>query len=98
MAYIQPDAEPEEDPENITLPPETELVNKQACTLNNLPLKKEVETSDQDNENVFIMEEAEEPMNEHMSETHEVMDDTNFDAITDAVKATLAAQPGMFVT
>ena len=39
VTYIEPDPEPEEDPENITLPQETD---KYACTLDTVPLKKEV--------------------------------------------------------
>lgn len=39
VTYIEPDPEPEEGPENITLPQETD---KYACTLDTVPLKKEV--------------------------------------------------------
>ncbi|KAJ8938615.1 hypothetical protein NQ314_011424 [Rhamnusium bicolor] len=84
VSYIEPDPEPENDPENITLPPETDDTIKEACTLkSDDQLKTEIDTENEDGENVFIIEESD----------HQMMDDTNMDAIADAVKATLASQP-----
>lgn len=97
VAYIQPDAEPEEDPECITLPPEAEHSNKQACTLSTLQLKKEVqevEPTEQETENIFVMEDGD----ELAPEANNVSVDPNFDAIADAVKATLSTQPGLNLT
>lgn len=93
VAYIQPgDNEPEEEAENITLPPETELINKEACTLPVTPKKENTDVDDgNDVGNVFMIEE----------EQHQLIDNTEeqpyFDAIANAVKATLAAQPGINV-
>lgn len=86
MSYIQPDPEPENDPESITLPPETDEAIKEACTLKTADqLKTEIDTENEDGEdNVFIIEDTEQ----------QVMDDNNMNAIADAVKATLASQPG----
>lgn len=97
VAYIQPDAEPEEDPECITLPLEAEHSNKQACTLSTVPLKKEVqevEQPEQETGNIFVMEEADDLGND----SNNVVVDPNFDAIADAVKATLSTQPGLNLT
>lgn len=97
VAYIHPDAEPEEDPECITLPPEAEHSNKQACTLSTVQLKKEVqetEPAEQETESIFLMDDAEEPT----PEPNNVMVEPNFDAIADAVKATLSTQPGLNLT
>lgn len=61
VTYIEPeiDPEPDEDPESITLPAEPEEVNKEACTLDNIQLKKEViEPEHDDDENVFILEDS----------------------------------------
>lgn len=93
VAYIQPDGEPEEDPENITLPPETELINKQACTISTGALKKEtIEPSENehDNDNMFVMDDS--YMN--TAENEAASDEVDYDAIAEAVKATLASQPG----
>jgi hypothetical protein len=82
VAYIQPDPEPEDDPENITLPPEAELVNKDACTLKSL--KREVmDVEEAEGEGIIFVDEG-----------SQEMEDTSYDAIADAVKATLATQPG----
>ncbi|KAJ8935930.1 hypothetical protein NQ318_008706 [Aromia moschata] len=87
VTYVQPEPEPDDDdPENITLPPETDETIKEACTLKpGDQLKTEIDTEGEDGDNIYIIEEAE----------HQVMDDTNMDAIADAVKATLASQPGL---
>lgn len=85
MSYIQPDPEPDNDPESITLPPETDETIKEACTLKTADqLKTEIDTENEEADNVFIIEDTE----------HQVMDDNNMNAIADAVKATLASQPG----
>lgn len=94
VAYIQPDADPEEDPECITLPPEAEHANKQACTLSTVQLKKEApdsETVEQETEHIFVMEDTD----DQMQESPDVVADANFDAIADAVKAALSNQPGL---
>lgn len=86
VSYIQPDPEPENDPESITLPPEIDEAIKEACTLKTADqLKTEVDTENEEADNVFIIEDTE----------HQVMDDNNMNAIADAVKATLASQPGL---
>lgn len=86
VSYIQPDPEPENDPESITLPPETDEAIKEACTLKTADqLKTEVDTENEEADNVFIIEDTE----------NQVMDDNNMNAIADAVKATLASQPGL---
>ncbi|CAH1373980.1 hypothetical protein MTP99_015349 [Tenebrio molitor] len=86
VAYIQPDPEPEDDPENITLPPEAELVNKDACTLKSL--KREVmDVEEAEGEGIIFVDEG-----------SQEMEDTSYDAIADAVKATLATQPGFDVS
>lgn len=77
VTYIQPDPEPNEDPENITLPTESET-SKEACTLKTIQMKTEEDADG----NIYIVDE-------------EPTDDANIDAIADAVKLTLAAQPGL---
>ncbi|KAJ3664449.1 hypothetical protein Zmor_000012 [Zophobas morio] len=81
VAYIQPDPEPEDDPESITLPADAELVNKDACTLKSM--KREVmEVEENEGEGIIFVDEG-----------GQEMEDTSYDAIADAVKATLATQP-----
>lgn len=60
VTYIQPDPEPEDDSENITLSIETEELNKEACTLDTIQLKKEVIEAEQDDtdDNVFILDDS----------------------------------------
>lgn len=112
VAYIQPDTETleeeeEQQPENITLPLETEHMNKEACTLTNTQMKKEIiepeeeeeeEEEDEEEEETeeredayFVMEE------EHDQEQGEdtIIDDQDLDAIANAVKATLSSHPGI---
>ncbi|XP_076251675.1 uncharacterized protein LOC143190942 [Rhynchophorus ferrugineus] len=86
VAYIQqPDPDTEDLPNNITLPTDADSENKDACTMKNLKDMKTEPEEAMGNENVFIIEE-----NENNS-----MDDASMDAIADAVKATLASQPGL---
>ncbi|EEZ98149.1 zinc finger protein 358 [Tribolium castaneum] len=86
VAYIQPDPEPEDDPESITLPADADVVNKDACTLKSL--KREVmDVEDNEGDGVIFVDEA-----------SQEMEDTSYDAIADAVKATLATQPGFDVS
>lgn len=80
VAYIQPAEDESEDPQNITLPPET--VNKNACTFKPPTNKKETNTEQE--ESVFVI-----------CQEEQGLDDNNLDAIADAVKATLANQPGL---
>lgn len=92
VAYIQPDNDPEEDAESITLPPETELINKEACTLSVIPKKELIEVENESN-SVFMVDDAE----QQMMETENTLDEADYNAIANAVKATLAAQPGINV-
>lgn len=85
VAYIQQEPDQNDDPENITLPMETETTNKEACTLKEKTMKTEVVEPEND-ENIFVMEED------------QTMEGTDMDAIADAVKATLASQPGSSTT
>ncbi|XP_044258605.1 zinc finger protein 358-like [Tribolium madens] len=86
VAYIQPDPEPEDDPESITLPADADVVNKDACTLKSL--KREVmDVEENEGDGVIFVDEA-----------SQEMEDTSYDAIADAVKATLATQPGFDVS
>ncbi|CAH0559583.1 unnamed protein product [Brassicogethes aeneus] len=80
VKYIQADNDDnEQEAENITLSSETD---KEACTLKSAQMKTElVET--EEGENIYIMEST------------DSLDDPNMDAIADAVKATLANQPGI---
>lgn len=91
VAYIQPNDNepPEEDAGNITLPPETELVSKQACTLPLIPKKEIIDVDANESDSVFMIDE---------NEQQTIDDDTpDFNAIADVVKATLASQPGINV-
>ncbi|KAI4458809.1 zinc finger protein [Holotrichia oblita] len=91
VTYIQPeiDPEPDEDPESITLPTETEEVNKEACTLDNIQLKKEViEPEHDDDENVFILEDSQ-------GMEDDQIEDQDLEAIAEAVKNTLASHPNL---
>ncbi|XP_030759329.1 zinc finger protein 358-like [Sitophilus oryzae] len=90
VAYIQqPDPESEDLPSNITLPPEADSENKEACTLKpTKDMKTEPEEEEEaENGSYFIIE-----------ENYADMENTNMDAIADAVKATLASQPGLNLT
>lgn len=83
VSYIQGPEESENTPSNITLPTEVDQENREACTLKtNVELKTEPEEVE-NNENIFIIEEDEGNIN-----------NANMGAIADAVKATLANQPG----
>lgn len=96
VAYLQPDQEPDDDPENITLPAEEELVNKDACTLKTMK-KERVEIEGMDTGDVDENDDEDEECDEEqifMDDTGHEMEDTSYDAIADAVKATLAQQPG----
>lgn len=93
VAYIQPDNEPEEDAENITLPPETELINKEACTLSTVPKKEIVDVDTNDSGSIFVVDDAE----QQMMEMDSVAEEPDYNAIANAVKATLASQPGINV-
>ncbi|KRT80100.1 zinc-finger associated domain containing protein [Oryctes borbonicus] len=91
VTYIQPeiDPDPEDDPESITLPAETEEENKEACTLDTIQLKKEViEPEHTDSENVFILEDS-----QGMDEDQ--IEDQDLEAIAEAVKNTLASHPSL---
>ncbi|GLV42045.1 uncharacterized protein CBL_04996 [Carabus blaptoides fortunei] len=100
VAYLQPDDQQEDnDPENITLPMETEDMTKDACTLKTLNLKKEIieeedeiVEEDEVNPNLFLMAEDH---NESYDDGQCVIDQNDFSAIADAVKQTLASQPGL---
>ncbi|KAG5880663.1 hypothetical protein JTB14_037562 [Gonioctena quinquepunctata] len=86
VAYLQQDQELEPDPENITLPVESDETEKEACTLRTeYQLKTEVDTENEEEE-VYTLED-----NDHSTG----LDDANMDAIADAVKATLASQTGL---
>lgn len=93
VAYIQPNNEPEEDAESITLPPETELINKEACTLSAIPKKEIVDMDANDSSSVFMVDDAD----QEMIEADNTMDEPDYNAIANAVKATLASQPGINV-
>ncbi|ENN73684.1 hypothetical protein YQE_09714, partial [Dendroctonus ponderosae] len=83
VSYIQGPEESENTPSNITLPIEVDQENKEACTLKtNVELKSEPE-EEENIENIFVIEEDDGNMN-----------NANMGAIADAVKATLANQPG----
>lgn len=84
MSYIQGPEEPENVPNNITLPVETDQENREACTLRTTEELKTEPEDDEAADNIFIIEENEENN----------MDDASMGAIADAVKATLASQPG----
>ncbi|KAL3278250.1 hypothetical protein HHI36_013588 [Cryptolaemus montrouzieri] len=84
VAYIHPPDE-NEDPENITLPPEVQFINKSACTLGDTEMKKDLPSEPDNNSNIFIID----------NDDNRGLDDNNLDAIADAVKATLASQPGL---
>ncbi|KAK9686374.1 Zinc finger, C2H2 type [Popillia japonica] len=91
VTYIEPeiDPEPDEDPESITLPAEPEEVNKEACTLDNIQLKKEViEPEHDDDENVFILEDSQ-------GMEDDQIEDQDLEAIAEAVKNTLASHPNL---
>lgn len=101
VAYLQPDAEQDEnDPESITLPMETEDVTKEACTLRTINLKKEIveeENAEDEPEiatDMFLMQE-EEQKEDPYEEDQCIIDQNDFNAIADAVKQTLATQPGL---
>nr|XP_022905584.1 zinc finger and SCAN domain-containing protein 12-like [Onthophagus taurus]XP_022905585.1 zinc finger and SCAN domain-containing protein 12-like [Onthophagus taurus] len=95
VAYIQPeDNEPEEAPENITLPQDVEDVNKEACTINTeVSLKKEVIDAEQEDENLFLMESQYDQQDEE-----QVIGDQDLEAIAEAVKNTLASHPNLNLT
>lgn len=108
VAYIDPTPEPaDENPENITLPMETDHINKEACTLvTQMQMKKEegvieldgneAEDNDEDpnssKNSIFIMDNGEQHMMEDDSQT--MMEDQDLEAIAEAVKATLSSHPG----
>lgn len=108
VAYIDPTPEPtDENPENITLPMETDHLNKEACTLvTEMQMKKEnteIENADErddepieedllNSRNIFIMDNGEAAI---MEDQQPVMEDQDLEAIADAVKATLATHPGL---
>lgn len=101
VAYLQPDNDQQEDndPENITLPMETEDMTKDACTLKTLNLKKEIieedeiVEEDEVNPNLFLMTEDQ---NESYDDDGQcVIDQNDFSAIAEAVKQTLASQPDL---
>ncbi|KAF2895582.1 hypothetical protein ILUMI_10592 [Ignelater luminosus] len=112
VAYIDPTPEPaDENPENITLPIETDHINKEACTLvTQMQMKKEegvieldgneVEDNEEDpnsNKNsIFIMDNGEQHMMEDESQT--MMEDQDLEAIAEAVKATLSSHPGLNIS
>lgn len=87
VAYIQQEQEPEQDPESITLPKETDDLDKENCTLNtNLLLKNENETyAEEVQDNIYQLDENDQ----------NYLEETNLDVIADAVKATLANQAGL---
>lgn len=91
VAYIHPDNDPEEDAENITLPPETELINKEACTLSAVPKKEIIDVDANDSSSIYMVDD------QSMETDNNVVGEPDYDAIADAVKATLAAQPGINV-
>lgn len=94
VAYIQPTTdnnEGEEEAENITLPADAELINKEACTLPVLPKKELIDIDPNDTSGVFVVEE------DPMMETDNTIDESDYNAIANAVKATLASQPGINV-
>lgn len=106
VAYLQPDDNVDENyPSAITLPVETEDVTKEACTLNNDSLKKEVieeETAQDDQEEeedgpniIFIQNEAHHAEPYQDEEDDSIIDENNYTAIAEAVKQTLANQPGL---
>lgn len=89
VTYIQPDPEPEEDAENITLSVEAEEMNKEACTISNVPAKNDYVEEQHETDIGYSMEEK-----IHMKQ-EENFEDQDLDAIAEAVKATLAQQPGL---
>lgn len=111
VAYLEPDIEQtdENDPENITLPVETEDTStKEACTLKTINLKKEIMDEPED-----MMEDVEQaelfiiPGMDQDDEEDQNLDDQNdqnldddqyedneFAAIAEAVKGTLSTLPG----
>ncbi|XP_018334012.1 zinc finger protein 184-like [Agrilus planipennis] len=104
VTYIEPEVEiPDEDPQSITLPIETDNINKDACTINNLPLKKEVveldgdsqEEYDDESNNMYLLGKHEETSEFTNQQSLEQQD---LDAITDAVKQTLASHPDLNIS
>lgn len=94
VTYIQPDPEPDEDPENITLPPEVEEVNKEACTLNAVAtMKKEIDLDQEmdQEEGVFAIQDEQDDGGEEENQ----LEDQALDAIAEAVKSTLSQHPGL---
>ncbi|KAL1508854.1 hypothetical protein ABEB36_003683 [Hypothenemus hampei] len=88
VAYIQAPEEPENTPSSITLPFETDQENKDACTLQtSVELKTEPNDEEIGDDDIFIIQE-----NEDTS-----VNEANMGAIANAVKATLANQPGINV-
>ncbi|XP_050312825.1 zinc finger protein 813-like [Anthonomus grandis grandis] len=86
VSYIEGPEEPENTPNEITLAADTEG-SKEACTLKtSATLKVETEQLDNDDDNVSS---SDQPMDD--------IYDSNIGAIADAVKATLANQPGINV-
>lgn len=104
VTYIQPDPEPEDDPENITLPLEVEEVNKEACTISHVPMKKELpsidsedgneneegEQDEADSDTIFVVQKNEEEVPQGQS-----LEDPDLEAIAEAVKNTLSQHPGL---
>ncbi|XP_066141008.1 zinc finger protein pita-like [Euwallacea fornicatus] len=76
----------ENSPNNITLSLETDVENREACTLKSIDEVKS-EPEEEAGDGIFIIEENDETSAEH----------ANMGAIADAVKATLASQPGINV-
>lgn len=97
VAYIQPTDEPEEEAESITLPPETELISKEACTLPIIPKKEIVDAND--GNSIFMIDEEEAQMMDTEGEGSSVAtgdgEGTDYNAIANVVKATLATHPGI---
>ncbi|KAK4881302.1 hypothetical protein RN001_004621 [Aquatica leii] len=107
VAYIDPTPDAvDENSEHITLPMETDHINKKACTLvTQMEMKKE-----EDLENNYEREESEmgdlRPTDSvyimdndnDVQEQQNTIEDQDLEAIADAVKATLASHPGFDIT
>ncbi|XP_023011960.2 uncharacterized protein [Leptinotarsa decemlineata] len=88
VAYLQQDQEPDPDPENITLPKESETIDKEACTLKtNHQMKTEIDTENEEESESIYMEET--------IDNRNPLEEANMSAIATAVKATLASQTGL---
>ncbi|XP_044742299.1 zinc finger protein 184 [Chrysoperla carnea] len=110
VAYIDPESDIREenmDPENITLSLETDEINKDACTLKNLPLKCEVEEDPEElleekdgkSDSTMFLVSDDQPDEQQFIVTDSYNIDQNYlPAIADAVKATLAQQPGIDIS